>query len=219
MTKQPTPETTDRQSVETIERIAGVLAELSSELTEISARLRSQTEATERDDPGREATNRTREPLSGARQRVPVSRAPTERSRSKAGQPETARTAPARTEPARTKPATTGPARTEITLGEPVDTSFVLPARVPAATAAGSASGSAATSGATTGSPGRGGRFRALAGFAGSVGLFGLVVVVTVALTRGWYAPLAQVLAGALLGAALFAGALWLHHKSTGRPV
>lgn len=182
-TGQPRSETTDRPSVETIERIAGVLAELSSELTEISARLRSQTEATERDDPGREATNRTREPLSGSRQRIPVSREPTEPSRGQV-RPE--------------------PAQPVMALGEPVDTSFALPARVPAASAAGSA-------------PGR--RLRLLAGFGGSVGLLGLVVVVTVALTRGWYAPLAQVLAGALLGAALFAGALLLHHKSTGRPL
>lgn len=187
-TGQPTPETTDRRSAETIERIAGVLAELSSELTEISARLRSQTEATERADPGREAANRTREPLSGSRQRIPVSRGPTEPPRRQA----------------RAEAARLGTDQPEIALGEPVDTSFAPPARVPVASAAGTA-------------PGR--RFRLLAGFGGSVGLLGLAVVVAVALTRGWYAPLAQVLAGALLGAALFAGAFWLHHKSTGRPL
>ena len=192
-TGQPISETTDRQSVETIERVAAVLAELSSELTEISARLRSQTESTEREDPGREAANRTREPLSGSRRRIPVSRGPIEPSRKQA-RPELAR-------PEAVRPGTDQP---EIALGEPVDTSFAPPARIPAASAVGTA-------------PGR--RFRLLAGFGGSVGLLGLVVVVTVALTRGWYAPLAQVLAGALLGAALFAGALWLHHKSTGRPL
>lgn len=192
MTKQPIPETTDHRSIESIERMASVLANLSSELTELSSRLRSQTEATERDTPGLETTSRTRDPLAGSRERVPAKRVPVTN--------------------------VTG----EQAVGEPVDTSFARPARIPVAKATGSApadsEGRAAGNAGRGGSSGGGGS-RLLAWGGGSAGLLGLVVLVTIALARGWCVPLAQLLAGALLGAALFAGALWLHHRSTGRTV
>lgn len=194
MTKQPIPETTDRKSIESIERIAGVLADLSSELTELSSRLRSQTDDTEREAPGVDTATRTREPLAGPQERVPVQAAPGEQS------------------PGEQSPG-------ERALGEPVDTSFARPSRNPVATATGSAPAASDGSASGGGTSGRGGGFRLLAWVGSASGLLGLVVVVTVALAQGWYGRLAQFLAGALLGVALFAGALWLHHRSTGRAV
>ena len=208
MTRQPIPGT-NQQSIESVERIQRMIADLSTELSKLNYQLKSRTDDAEQDRPvlavsDAEMARRPRESTVDKPERVPVS--PTERARGERTCGERAR-------------------------GEPVDTSFAEPDQSPVASAAGHGSDSAeadaeapnnGTESAShqpeqheTGRSTRG----MLAWVGGTAGLLGVVLIAVISLRQDWYAPLGQLLAGALLGAALFSGALLLHHKSTGRTV
>ncbi|GJF01741.1 hypothetical protein PSD17_07050 [Pseudonocardia sp. D17] len=58
---------------------------------------------------------------------------------------------------------------------------------------------------------------RLLAWTGGGVTLLGLVMLLVLAASRGWFSPVARLVAGAVLGLALLGLAVWLHRKESAR--
>ncbi|MFC4946907.1 DUF2339 domain-containing protein [Pseudonocardia sp. GCM10023141] len=58
---------------------------------------------------------------------------------------------------------------------------------------------------------------RLLAWTGGAVTLLGVVLLMVLAASRGWFTPEARLVAGAVLGAALIGLGMWLHRKETAR--